>query len=181
MNLKLLNKSLEIYMIVATDICNGFAKNNTIPWKINNDLKYFKDITTKSELNKTNVVIMGRVTFETLNYKPLINRINIIISNTLNSSENSLYYVSNSLLNSLILIESFSDKVDKIFIIGGENIYKSALEILDIKKIYKTVVHNNFNCDRFFPDLTTYNYILESSIYNKNTQDLDFTYELWIK
>jgi dihydrofolate reductase len=44
-------------------------------------MKRFREITLSE--NKTNVVIMGRKTWESLNCVPLVGRINIVVSNTL--------------------------------------------------------------------------------------------------
>ena len=62
-------------LIVACDKNYGIGYNNKLPdWKIKDDLKKFKTLTTDS------IVIMGRKTFESLPNGPLKNRINIIIS-----------------------------------------------------------------------------------------------------
>ena len=41
-----------INLILATDLNNGIGKNNKIPWKIKNDLFYFKELTTFENKNK---------------------------------------------------------------------------------------------------------------------------------
>lgn len=64
-------------IIVAADINNGIGKNGKLPWNIPDDLRIFRTITTNS------TVIMGRKTWESLPVKPLKNRHNIVISNTL--------------------------------------------------------------------------------------------------
>ena len=63
-------------MLEVIFACNEdglIGQNNSIPWKISQDLKFFK-LTTENH-----VVIMGRKTFESLG-KPLKNRINIVVS-----------------------------------------------------------------------------------------------------
>ena len=58
------------------------GQNNQIPWTIPNDLKYFKNITSKTHCNP-NIVLMGYNTWVSIpsNYKPLSNRINVVITN----------------------------------------------------------------------------------------------------
>ena len=74
-----MNKT-ALTIVVALDDCNGIGRDNTIPWYIKNDLKFFRYVTTeKSDSNKQNAVIIGRKTYETFP-KPLINRLNIVIS-----------------------------------------------------------------------------------------------------
>ena len=45
---------------------NGIGKNNTLPWSLKKEQKFFVDITKKCEENKRNVVIMGRKTWESI-------------------------------------------------------------------------------------------------------------------
>ena len=51
------------------------GKDNDLPWHLPEDFKYFKDTTVGKP------IIMGRKTFESLNKKPLPNRVNIILTN----------------------------------------------------------------------------------------------------
>ena len=67
---------MKYCMIVAIDKENGIGKQNSLPWHIPEDLKYFAKL-TKGKGN--NAVIMGRKTYESIG-KPLPNRLNIIIT-----------------------------------------------------------------------------------------------------
>ena len=61
----------------------GIGYKNDLPWKLSEDLKHFRNVTSKTnDTNKSNVVIMGRKTWESIpkNYKPLKNRINIVLT-----------------------------------------------------------------------------------------------------
>ena len=92
-------------LVVAYTFNNqGIGKNDNIPWNIPEDIKYFKKLTTpppplasspshpqSTTYNSYNpyifsIVIMGRKTWESIkmNYKPLQNRFNIILSNNEN-------------------------------------------------------------------------------------------------
>ena len=65
--------------ILAADADWGIGKDGTMPWPHNSDdLKWFKECTIDS------TVIMGRKTWDSLPFKPLSDRQNIIISRTLN-------------------------------------------------------------------------------------------------
>ena len=70
-------------IIVAATSNLGIGKNNQLPWRLNGDMQTFKRITSVSPSNDCiNVVIMGRKTYESipLKFRPLSNRINIILS-----------------------------------------------------------------------------------------------------
>ena len=98
-------------------------KNGDMPWHIKEEFQHFKDTTMGS------AIIMGRKTFETLG-KPLKGRENIIITKNENfgAKFNSIK-IFHSLNQSIDYC--FKKKHEKIFIIGGGEIYKQAIPIAD--------------------------------------------------
>jgi len=63
-------------IIVATDEVGGIGKGNSICWKDQEDMSFFRETTTKTiDSEKINAVIMGRKTWESLSKKPLKNRL----------------------------------------------------------------------------------------------------------
>ena len=72
----------EITIIVATERNGGIGFNNKIPWKLSNDMKMFKQITSTAMPNKKNVVIMGRKTWESIpsKFRPLPSRFNVVVT-----------------------------------------------------------------------------------------------------
>lgn len=136
-----------ISLIAAVDSKNGIGLNGIMPWgHIKEDMEFFKKTTVGFP------VIMGRVTFESLKNKTLPNRENIVISSKINyeylNKYNNLSYESSfeNTLSKLLL-----KKYKQIFIIGGESIYKKAIDYADI--IYLTHIDKDYNCDRFFPNI----------------------------
>ena len=86
---------MNFNLIVATDLNGGIGKNNQIPWHYKEDMQYFKSVTTDtSSINKINAVIMGRNTWDSLpeKYKPLPNRINVILSRQFKNSNTENEY-----------------------------------------------------------------------------------------
>ena len=119
-------------IIVAVEENNGIGKGNSIPWKLPEDLKYFKYITlTTSDPLKKNAVIMGRKTWDSIPelYRPLTGRVNIVISNTM--AHHPTAVVCNTLKNSIEYCEINSD-IESVFVIGGSgnNIFLSKNKIL---------------------------------------------------
>ena len=126
-------------LIVAKAKNNAIGKNEKIPWNIPEELQYFKAKTIN------NVVIMGRKTYDSIG-KPLNKRINIIISNTKAFSGENCFTVK-SLEDALSHAKSFNKE---IFIIGGERLYKEAIDIVD--RMYITEVFMDVKeADTFFP------------------------------
>lgn len=134
-----------ISLVAAVDSKNGIGLNGKMPWgHIREDMEFFRGLTTGS------TVIMGRVTFESLGNKPLPNRKNIVISSTANVvyyfKYDNLFYES-SLENALLRLLN----EEQIFIIGGESIYKKAIDYAD--RIFLTHIDKDYHCDRFFPNV----------------------------
>lgn len=128
-----------ISIIVATSKNRVIGMNNKIPWHLPLDFKYFKEKTSGSS------IIMGRKTFDSIG-KPLPNRDNIIITRNKDLK-----------IDGCIIVNSLEDaikvaKSEEIFIIGGSEIYNTSLSIAD--KIYLTLVHDTFEGDAFFPELS---------------------------
>ena len=133
-------------VIVAADSNGGIgvSQSNSLPWHLPSDMKHFKEVTTKIPAAKDNMVrfnavIMGRKTYESIptQYKPLSNRLNIVISRTVPSDKVSNFedvsldkplWVS-SLEEAIVLCTSATllRKVYKIFVIGGASIYSQVL------------------------------------------------------
>lgn len=134
-----------ISLVAAVDSKNGIGLNGKMPWgHIKEDMEFFRGLTTGS------TVIMGRITFESLGNKPLPNRRNIVISSTANVAYyfkyDNLFYES-SLENALSRLLN----ENQIFIIGGESIYKKAIDYAD--RIFLTHIDKDYHCDRFFPNV----------------------------
>jgi dihydrofolate reductase/thymidylate synthase len=157
--------SKSFSLIVAYDRRYGIGLNNTIPWKLPTDLKHFKTITTNKNPNKLNVVIMGKNTWNSLPIKPLSNRINIIVSTTITGTTllKNTYFV-NSFNKALELGNKFED----IFIIGGERIYKEALNHELCQILHLSILDEDYKCDTFFPQDYLYNFKIISDQINDN-------------
>lgn len=113
-------------LIVATDNSWGIGNNNELLFRIPEDLRQFKRITTDS-----GVVIMGRKTFESIG-KLLPNRINIVLSSkginyTPTEQERGIQYLCLPDMDSVIDFLAQKDLYFKASVIGGASIYKQFL------------------------------------------------------
>lgn len=133
----------KVAMILAVSNNNVIGKNNTIPWHIPEDFRFFKEVT------KGSVVIMGRNTWESLGCKPLPGRINIIISSKPSCHETFLCTPSECKLWKTSLDEALdyarSINAPQAFIIGGVRLYTEGLE--KCSEIYRTVVDTEIEID----------------------------------
>ncbi|MGL5034738.1 MAG: dihydrofolate reductase, partial [Microcystaceae cyanobacterium] len=123
--------------------------NGKLPWKIPRDVQRFKELTIG------HAVIMGRKTWEfDVEKKPLINRYNVVISNSTTPDEIVRLQLQHPL--NLAFVSSLSEALkkvqnhDKIFIVGGASIYSQFLNIADTLEL--TLVEGDFQGDTFFPE-----------------------------
>ena len=126
-------------MVAAAAENNELGKENDLVWHLPDDFKRFKKITSGHN------IIMGRKTFESFpNLLP--NRTHVIITRKKDYQPEGTIVV-NSLEDAL---ESTGND-EEVFIIGGGEIYKLAIEKAD--KIELTRVHGTFEADTFFPNI----------------------------
>ena len=134
---------MKTSMIVAMAQNRVIGRNNSLPWYLPNDLKYFKQVTMGKP------ILMGRKTFESIG-KPLPGRTNIVMTRNQNWSAEGVKVVS-SLDAAVALAQAIAeiDGQDELMIIGGDQIYQSALSSVD--RIYLTEVHAEVEGDAYFP------------------------------
>ena len=72
----------RLTIIVAATKANGIGINNSLPWRLPKESKYFAQATSYAAGGQQNAVIMGRNTWESIpkKHRPLSNRYNIILS-----------------------------------------------------------------------------------------------------
>lgn len=166
---------MNFHMIAAVSKNWGIANNNKIPWHIPLDLKHFKSTTTET-LGKydQNVVIMGRATWESLpkKYRPLKNRINIVISS---KNIDDADYCFKSLDKSLNFLNELNG-IEEVFIVGGQRMYEEGINHPNCENLYITHIDKEIECDRFFPKIDDNKYKLynETKNYNENGYNFKF-------
>lgn len=119
--------------------------NNSLPWHLPEDLKYFKRTTSGK------AIIMGRKTYESIG-RPLPNRTNIVVSRNATFSAEGVVVVA-SLEAAIKHAEDVNtiNGVDEVMIIGGAAIYEASLPLAD--RLYLTHVHANVEGDAYFPSV----------------------------
>ncbi|MBI2651863.1 type 3 dihydrofolate reductase [Candidatus Woesearchaeota archaeon] len=127
-----------ISLIAAMGKNRIIGKNNSLPWRLPEDMKRFKQLT----LGKP--VVMGRKTFESIG-KPLPNRTNIIITHDKNYKAEGCIIV-HSVKEALKTAEGNKE----VMIIGGEKIFREFLPIAD--RMYLTFIDEDFEGDAYFPE-----------------------------
>jgi dihydrofolate reductase len=134
-----MNRRLSIIVAVAR---NGvIGRDNRLPWHIPEDFAWFKRHT------EGRPVIMGRKTYESIG-RPLPDRKNIILTRQKDYKvEGALVF--NSLDRALETLHE--DDFDEIFIIGGDQVFREAMDTVD--RIYLTSIHRDYDGDTYMPTL----------------------------
>ena len=134
-----------ISILVAADQNNAIGKNNQLLWHLPADLKHFK------QLSSGHTVIMGRKTYDSIG-KPLPNRRNIVITR-----QTYIDIPGCEVVNSLEDAIALSSQDGHVFIIGGGEIYRQAMDVSDT--IFITRVHHQFDADTYFPAIDAHTWV----------------------
>ncbi|MBV7534114.1 dihydrofolate reductase [Chitinophaga sp. sic0106] len=158
-----------VSIIVAASDNDVIGINNMLPWRLPDDLKYFKNTTTGKP------IIMGRKTFESLG-KPLPNRPNIVITRQTDYQPEGTIVVD-SLQAAVDKANTYD--VEEIFITGGAQIFVHALPLVD--KIYMTRVSATVPGDAFFPmiDPAIWNLVSDDRHEADERNQYAFTFQVW--
>lgn len=129
-----------ITLIAAVDLDWGIGKNGSIPWKLPEDMKRFREVTSG------HTVLMGRTTYESIG-SPLPKRRNIVLSSQpgLRIAKKDGLETADSFDKALAMC----DPLDNTFVIGGEAIYRLFLPHADVLDL--TFLNGRFDCDKVFP------------------------------
>jgi dihydrofolate reductase len=166
-------KTISHLVAVSNNLVIGV--DNDLPWNLKADLAHFKKYT----LNK--IIIMGRKTYESIG-RPLPNRINYVVSRTLNEIPGA--YVFNSLEDAISKAETENIKINidnEIIIIGGGHLFNETAE--SINKLVITKVDCDIHGDIYYPkiDLSNWELVKTESYEQDSENDYDFKIEEYIK
>ena len=144
-------------IVVATDAKGGIGKSGGLPWQLPGDMKYFRTLTSTATAGKTNAVIMGRTTWESIpgKFRPLPQRLNVVLTRRTDLKFPQDVLSAADFPQAFDLIERFSLKspIDRIFVIGGAKVFQTALSYRECEALYVTEIDQAFACDAFFPDI----------------------------
>jgi len=172
---------LNLSMIAAVANNNVIGKDNKLLWKLSEDLKRFKSLTTD------HIIIMGQKTYESIG-KPLPNRINIVISDDYDfkldlpddtyPDDTTEVYVVHSIEHALDTAEYYNDNDLEVFVIGGGSIYKQMMKYC--QRLYITQIYKDFEGDTFFPEIDDKDWEL---VWNdkKTGSEFDYEYQIYNK
>ena len=129
-------------LIVAISENNAIGKAGDLLCHLPNDLKHFKEITTGA------TVVMGKKTFFSLPRRPLPNRRNIVLTRDV-----SFVYDNTEVAHSIQELEQMVQTDNRVFIIGGGEVYKQFMPLVD--ELHITHIHHTWeDADTFFQKIS---------------------------
>jgi dihydrofolate reductase len=157
-----------ISLIWAMDENRVIGYHNQLPWRLPEDLKFFKRVTMGHP------IAMGRKTYDSIG-KPLPGRENIVITRDENYNPEGC-----TVLHSIeeMIAYAAENKSDEVFVIGGAEIFKEVLQRAD--KLYLTMIHHQFEGDTFFPVFDIDKWELESREIGLKNEKNPYDYEFLI-
>ncbi|MBL4652704.1 MAG: dihydrofolate reductase [Flavobacteriales bacterium] len=162
--------------IVAVGKNLEIGKGNDLLWHLPADMKYFKETTTGHH------VITGRKSYESIpeKYRPLPNRVNIVVSRQSNLAMNGAVTVNS--IDDAIAFARNANEVEA-FIIGGGQIYADAMAKDIIDKLYITGVDGVFEADTYFPnvDLSLWKETSSRQHIKDDKNQFDMTFSIYEK
>lgn len=136
----------EIIIVVAIAENGVIGRDGKLPWHLPSDLKHFKRTTMGYPL------IMGRKTYESIG-RPLPGRDNIVLTR-----DRSREFPGCLTMYSLQEALAYCDTQEKVFVIGGADIFDLALPHTDT--IVVTALQREVEGDVYFPAIDTERFLV---------------------
>lgn len=162
---------MKVSIIAAVSENSMIGRQGNLPWRLKDDLRRFKRLTTG------HTVIVGRKTHESILRRlgaPLAGRRTIVLSRN-PDVVGAGCEVAQTLEEAVARVQG----EEEVFIIGGAEVYRSALGLAD--RIYLTRVHADIPGDVIFPSVDFGAWTLASREQHGRdpANEYDFSFEVW--
>ncbi|MFT4044457.1 MAG: dihydrofolate reductase [Gordonia sp. (in: high G+C Gram-positive bacteria)] len=141
----------NVTLVWAQDRMGAIGRANTIPWRVPEDMRRFRDITGRG------AVIMGRKTWESLpqRFRPLPGRRNVVITRAADYRAEGAE-ITHSLTDALDLVG------DAVTVMGGGQIYAAAMPIATALRVTEIDLVVS-GADSFAPEIDPYTWDVEDA------------------
>lgn len=153
-----------ISLLLAMDRNQTIGAKNDLPWRLPNDLKFFKEKTTG------NTIIMGRKTYESMG-TPLPNRKNVVITR-----QHAEFPVEVEVIDTVDKVQEWNNEnpEKEFFVIGGGNIFNQVLPYAD--RMYITWIDATFEGDTYFPEFSEKEWNISSNVKGERNEKNPYDY-----
>ncbi len=159
---------MKISLIVAASENNVIGRDNDLPWKLPDDMKFFVRTT------KGHHILTGRKNLESFG-KLLPNRTNIVLT-----KKRDYEFEGAAIFHELEEAVEFarSRGEEELMVIGGGEIYRQFMDKAD--RIYLTRVHTEIEGDTYFPELNEDWKLISEEYHPKDERHaFDFTFMMF--
>lgn len=169
-----MKKTLPLSLIAALGENRVIGVDNSMPWHLPGDFKYFKATT----LGKP--IIMGRKTWDSLG-RPLPGRLNLVVSRQTDLAlEGAEVFPSLEAAVERAEEWALAQGADELMLIGGAQLYAQGLEQAD--RLYLTRVALSPEGDAWFPEFDLNEWKLVSNVENPALDGKPaYNFEVWEK
>jgi dihydrofolate reductase len=156
-----------ISFVWAMDQNGVIGKNNSLPWHLPADLKFFKETTMGHP------IVMGRKTYESIG-KPLPGRENIVLTRDVSyTAEGCIVF------HEIEDILHYADeKKVEVMVTGGAEVFKMFLPFVD--RLYVTKIYESFEGDTYIPEIPWEKFSLTSNEKGPKNEKNPYDYEFQI-
>ena len=160
---------MQLSLIWAMSRNRVIGKCNRLPWRLPDELQYFRDTV------RGNPIIMGRKTYGGIG-KPLKDCTNIVLSKSTSEFPGCAH--ASNLDEALRLAQSCLEEEhrEEVFVIGGSAVYEEALPRAD--RLYRTIVEAEIEGDTFFPEYDESKWTSESSVHHRIDSRHPYSYTI---
>lgn len=163
---------MKLALICAMASNRVIGDKNSLPWRLSDDLKYFKKVTMGA------CIIMGRKTWESIG-RPLPGRTNIVLtSNSTFTAEGATIVSSFEQAIEVAGEVSANTGVDEAFIIGGAALYNIALPLA--QRIHLTRVHASVEGDTKLLEFDESDWVEESKEGFAKSESNEFDFSICV-
>jgi dihydrofolate reductase len=157
---------MRISIIVAVAENGVIGRGGTLPWRLSDDLRRFKQLTMR------HTIIMGRRTWESIG-RALPGRRTLVVSRSAGFRTNvEGVETATNLDQALAISETAGDT--EAFIVGGAELYRESLG--KANRLYLTRVQAAVDGDTSFPDVEWHNWHLVESEEHDASEKNEFAY-----
>lgn len=173
-----------MYIMVAVGRRGEIGTGSGLPWaRLAGDMARFRRITsTTNDAKKTNAVVMGRRTWDTLGGKPLPNRINVVLSKKEGKGDGAVFLPT--VAACVDYLNDNAEKIESSFLIGGNETIRSFMEEAPhfLTSLYITYVQSEFPLADTFVDVSSLEQFFPVVFYRNSDYDsavkLDYDFVL---